>query len=298
MKNVVVIYHKDCADGLTSAAQFYNFFGRDAIYIGGVYGEEPPCLKDNIVYLVDFSYPAEVMKRICKEAICVIVLDHHAHRLEELSQLKITNLNTAFSSTFNSGCFLAQTFLRRLSDTYIKEPPLLQYIEDRDLWKFELADTKSIMAAVYSYPQTIVSYVNLLNMPIEILKREGKILRRVIDKDVEYYSKKAQLISFEEFTVPIVNCPESLASEVGNQLAELHPFAMTYSDSKGERRFSLRSKTHDVSAIARKHGGGGHKFAAGFKIKLECCPVCGKALLQPIPGLEVCTETCTFKRAY
>ncbi len=49
-------------------------------------------------------------------------------------------------------------------------------------------------------------------------------------------------------------------------------FAATYYDKHNFRCFSLRSHSSggaDVSQIATQYGGGGHKNAAGFTVKLD-----------------------------
>ena len=56
--------------------------------------------------------------------------------------------------------------------------------------------------------------------------------------------------------------------EVASKLAETNPFGLSwYKREDGKIVHSLRSKSDgvDVSAIAYKHGGGGHPHAAGFE---------------------------------
>jgi nanoRNase/pAp phosphatase (c-di-AMP/oligoRNAs hydrolase) len=59
-----------------------------------------------------------------------------------------------------------------------------------------------------------------------------------------------------------------LFSEIAGELAEDSPFGACYFDRHdGKRQWSLRSRDGgvDVSEIAKAHGGGGHKNAAGFE---------------------------------
>ncbi len=63
------------------------------------------------------------------------------------------------------------------------------------------------------------------------------------------------------------------SSEVGEELLKRFkkaPFSISYYDrADGQRHWSLRSRPDfDVSVLARKHGGGGHKQAAGFETPL------------------------------
>ncbi len=69
------------------------------------------------------------------------------------------------------------------------------------------------------------------------------------------------------YTVPIVNAPSSIGSELLNQLSAGFPFAAAYEDKPGHRSWQLRSggdKAVDVSEIAALFGGGGHQRASGF----------------------------------
>ncbi len=71
------------------------------------------------------------------------------------------------------------------------------------------------------------------------------------------------------YTVPMVNAT-LLFSEIGHELCKRYsesPFAASYFIRKdGKIQYSLRSiGNFDVSAVAKEHGGGGHKNAAGFE---------------------------------
>jgi nanoRNase/pAp phosphatase (c-di-AMP/oligoRNAs hydrolase) len=69
------------------------------------------------------------------------------------------------------------------------------------------------------------------------------------------------------------------SSDAGNLMATEYEqgkmFAATYIDGPKGRIFSLRSTKDgmDVSKIAERFGGGGHKNAAGFTIQVEHHPI-------------------------
>ena len=69
----------------------------------------------------------------------------------------------------------------------------------------------------------------------------------------------------------MVNCPGAIASDLLGLLAKGCPFAAGYQDVGTKRNWSLRSTDEgvDVSKIAEKLGGGGHRNAAGFSITLD-----------------------------
>lgn len=70
--------------------------------------------------------------------------------------------------------------------------------------------------------------------------------------------------------VPCANLPYVYASDAAGLMAEGAPFAATYyQDADGAFVFSLRSRGEggaDVSEVAARYGGGGHKHAAGFRV--------------------------------
>ena len=61
-------------------------------------------------------------------------------------------------------------------------------------------------------------------------------------------------------------------SEIGNELCRVYPdapFSATYCDRKGVRSWSLRSVgDFDVSEVARRYNGGGHRNSAGFATEI------------------------------
>ena len=69
--------------------------------------------------------------------------------------------------------------------------------------------------------------------------------------------------------VPAVNVHHKLSSEAAGALAAGKPFAACYHLAGEYLNFSLRSDAAgaDVAKIAFKYGGGGHKHAAGFRLK-------------------------------
>lgn len=268
MSKPIVIYHKGCIDGVAAAWCFWRLFGNNLEYFPGVYQEAPPDVSGRVVYLVDFSYKRAVVEELCKTAEKVFLIDHHKSALEDLEGISAPNFYSASDLGF-SGCMLAWRYLNG-EDL----PPLfLEYIEDRDLWKFKLPDCKSIMMALFSYPITFETFDDLYKMSttdfLRKMTAEGTAILRKYDLDLETAIKATKrIVIFEGYQVPIANLNGLFASDAGNQMAVDYPFSVTYYDSELHRNFSLRSLEigADVSVIAATYGGGGHKHAAGFKV--------------------------------
>jgi oligoribonuclease NrnB/cAMP/cGMP phosphodiesterase (DHH superfamily) len=276
----IVIYHKNCADGVAAAWCFWNKFKDSMEYYEGVYGNTTPDITDRDVYLVDFSYKRDVVETICKFANNVILIDHHISALEDLWDLpaKYDNFSLANSTKKHSGARLAWDYVKSITKHDEVRPRLLNHVEDRDLWKFELQYTREIMMAVFSYPLTIEMFDELQKYDIQDLIAEGRTLLRKQKQDIDLLIKTTERsMEIGDVLVKAYNVNYFFASDLGDIQSVDQPFIATYYDTKNSRVFSLRSKDtgFDVSKIAAIYGGGGHRNAAGFKVDrshpLACC---------------------------
>jgi oligoribonuclease NrnB/cAMP/cGMP phosphodiesterase (DHH superfamily) len=105
---------------------------------------------------------------------------------------------------------------------------------------------------------------------VDQLAAEGETCERLYTQLVDNICKKPWKMKIAGHEVPVVNT--SIAwSEVGDTLVKKNPdalFVASFTQFEDQIMFSLRSRSEfDVSEIAKKYGGGGHKNAAGFKVK-------------------------------
>jgi uncharacterized protein len=303
----LVIYHANCWDGFCAAWVARKALGEiDAV--PAHYGTDPPDVRGRTVYLLDFAYKRPVMRRLLSQARWLVVLDHHKTAEAELSglvdefiqrpDLIATDLAANpggcelpliwFDMT-KSGGRLAWEYFNRSPDlhnpadlTMQPAPWLVDYTEDRDLWRHALPESENINAALRSYPLDFELWDEFHNSvgQREMFKREGAAIRRAERAIVDTHVRNARVVSFslltggpsaaEDLQVPVVNATV-LFSEIAGELAKGQPFAACYFDRQdGLRQWSLRSDEDgaDVSEIAKAHGGGGHKHAAGFEQRL------------------------------
>ena len=151
-------------------------------------------------------------------------------------------------------------------------PPLINHIEDRDLWLFKLEGTREIMADLFSYPQDFATWDRLFADEINWIRLDGVAINRQHQKtvtDLVSITKRRMLIGGHD--VPVANLPHMFASDAGQLMAEGELFAGSYFDTPDGRTFSLRSTDAgmDVSEIAKQYGGGGHRNAAGFRVSFN-----------------------------
>jgi oligoribonuclease NrnB/cAMP/cGMP phosphodiesterase (DHH superfamily) len=267
----IVIYHKGCADGIGAAWCFWSVYGDSMEYIEGVYQTPPPDVTGRDVYLLDFSYKRNVVADMCMFANKVTLIDHHITALEDLWDLSLNykNFDLANSSTKHSGARLAWDYVLSKNNLLRERPKLIDYIEDRDLWKFKLPNTREIMMSVFSYPLSIEQLDVLMTFPIQQFINEGQVLVRKQNRDIKELIKTTERsMTLDGHLVKVYNVNYFFASDLGSLATLNEPFVATYFDTKDYRVFSLRSSATglDVSEIARKYGGGGHREAAGFRV--------------------------------
>ena len=87
----LVIYHGNCADGLSAAWCFWRKYGNSASYVAGVYQQAPPDVRGRDVFLVDFSYERAVVERMLTDANSVCLIDHHKTAIADLRPLFMTD---------------------------------------------------------------------------------------------------------------------------------------------------------------------------------------------------------------
>ena len=150
-------------------------------------------------------------------------------------------------------------------------PPLLLHIEDRDLWRFALQNTRQIQANVFSFPYDFQVWDALMAAAPAALAAEGEAIERKHFKDIrELLGVTTREMVIGGHRVPVANLPYTMSSDAGHELAKGRPFAACYWDTPEGRVFSLRSNDGvDVSEVAKQYGGGGHRNAAGFRVSFS-----------------------------
>jgi oligoribonuclease NrnB/cAMP/cGMP phosphodiesterase (DHH superfamily) len=262
------IYHGLCADGFTAAWVVWKCFGDGKVdFHAASHGDPPPEVEGRDVYLVDFSYPRPIMEEMIRRTRKLTVIDHHITAAQELEGL-IRN-DGVVDGVFDmdkAGCLLTWEWFFK-----DREPQqVLLTVNDRDLWKFELPWTREIFLALTSYPYEFAIWDTLMEADrFESLRQDGVALERKQQKDIaEIVSAGRHLITLAGHSVPACNVPPIWASDAGNIMAQGHPFAACFWIDGDKIAFSLRSAPEglDVSEVAKRFGGGGHRHAAGFKL--------------------------------
>jgi oligoribonuclease NrnB/cAMP/cGMP phosphodiesterase (DHH superfamily) len=267
--DIIVFYHKNCKDGLASAWVAWKKFKNKAEYIALNY--QTPFdhkIKGKKVYFLDVCPNRKILEKLKKDNCEIVIIDHH------LSVKK--NLDLA-----SPGSFIIRLNMRRsaavLTWKYFfpekKIPKILLYIEDIDLWNFKKRFSREIVTSI-SLSDFDPKEWNRLASDIEDNKKRkkyiliGKEIVKREDKMIKEIVQKAKKIKMGKIKTLVANS-SILISEIGDALIkQLPPMAIIWFEAGDFKRISLRSNGKvDVSKIAEKYGGGGHKRAAGFAIK-------------------------------
>ena len=264
----LIIYHGHCYDGFTAAWVAWKYFNEyedklEVDFHAAEYQSEPPNVKEKDVFIVDFSYPRKTLKAMHLEANTLLVLDHHKSAKADLE-----GLDYAIFDMEQSGCGLTWNWFFAGKS----RPKMLDRIEDHDLWRFKFDDTKAAQAYAGTVPMTFHDWDTLMDDEcfFNYLEKGEAVL-----KYIAMYGKKCienmKMEQIANFVVPTMNMPYMNCSEHLHALLERDfegAFVVSYfRQGDGTWKFSLRSKgDFDVSEIAKRFGGGGHRNSAGFTV--------------------------------
>ncbi len=292
--HTVVIYHAECADGMAAAWATWKALGDDGVaYVPRGYADEQELASLPIdvslvrkVIFVDFSWRRKALIALCNIGIEVIVLDHHKTAKADLEGLDgYPYPDTEPDSTVFISCTfdMARCGARLAWDTFHPgelPPRLVDYVEDRDLWRWMLPYSKEVSAFIRTFALSLADYDRAHRMlesqvgwTTALITGERVLaMQRIMTSalaDIAFWS------TVDGHTVPVANVPQAtlLQSEVCEELLRRNaqaPFSAAFVMLGGEKRWSLRSRpksdgsVFDVSALCKKFGGGGHTQAAGY----------------------------------
>lgn len=275
MKEKVFCYfHSDDNDGWASSAVVLKKYPT-AAFCGYNYEPKLPILAKgyDIVFMVDCSCSVEEMKYLMENNKKFIWIDHHAKKIWDT--LKVMNPDgLRDTDNKNSACVLTWKYLYQKK----KIPDVLLYIEDQDIWKFTLLNSREInMAMNIDCKDNRMYLERLLNdeiftFNILTLYNNGTAYLRVEKNQIDFLLKTVKVIDFYGYKTGVINSPIH-TSFIGNRLLTENQniqVALIWYCFGDYVMCSLRSRGDvNVSDIAMKYGGGGHKPASGFRIKKD-----------------------------
>ena len=312
---VTIYYHADCLDGFAAAYAAWRRFGEAAHYRPMHHGDS--WLADDVagrqVFILDFSFPPAILEAMAAQATRVVQLDHHVSaRRDWLAVLNTNEGATCYNAPDRplTVVFDLEKSGTRLAWEHFQPdeplPRLLACIEDQDLWRFTLDETRPLCRALRMEPFSFATWDALVRTCEDAdspayrqLLVGGEAIERQLQAEVRRLAEGGlpcparlrgepidalQAVrhglpvitdgeqSWQAVTGLAANANMVFASELGNLLAERSSsFGLTWQlTADGLAKVSLRSKgDFDVSVIATRYGGGGHRNAAGFRLPAQ-----------------------------
>ena len=276
--NPLVIYHGHCADGFAAALAAWLFFEGRGEYLGLGHGKvqqvsELPPLEGRPVYILDFSFSAEILQGIDDVASKLVMLDHHKSAADKLGTFQCRCGIVHFDMT-QSGAKLAWRFFQ--GDQPM--PDLVRFVEDRDIWVWQYPESAAFLAALDMEPFEFPRWAEIAAFSAEqsaAFRERGGAMNEKFMSLCHDIARNAAPITFNGEAGLMVNCPGAFSSEVGDLLStQSGTFALLWNCSKDSIvKGSLRSvRSYNVIPLAESMGGGGHAQACGFKMGIERLP--------------------------
>ena len=266
--DALILFHAECDDGFGAAYAAWLSLGDGAEYQPVTYGDRIASdrLTGRQIYILDFSFPPDVLGDMAQHAAKIVLLDHHKSAAEQWTQIE-PGLNVELHFDMDrSGAQMAWDYFHAGR----ARPPLIDHIGDRDLWRFALADTKAFCAGLSLIPTSFESW-QVANANPGVLIAKGhtvlEVLQRQIDSALRKELRPVTLCGYHGLATNAINN----TSEIGNAIAKRSgTFSLTFFIKGDEVICSLRSiAPFDVSTIASHYGGGGHAQASGFAVPIE-----------------------------
>lgn len=281
-------YHDD-ADGICS-----GFWVASSVIVNDKYMDEPEFYdvnyrkkfpieiirKNEQIYIVDFSISPEEMRELLKVTENVTWIDHHKTAIQQYEDFEYNIRGLRYDGI--AACMLAYCYLKHMTNrgegairpfdiSMVNDAPLFtKLIADSDVFDFKYGDdTKCFFTAFCSYNFHPLSekwglFSNNGGYERKMIE-EGRIMKIYETAWAKDYLKLGFDTIFEGYKCFAVNLGYS-GIEFFDSIPEgLHDIFISFAFDGIQHVVSMYSKTADVSVIAKKYGGGGHKMAAGFQ---------------------------------
>ena len=275
----LVIYHgRNCPDGFAAALAAWRYYEGKAEFLGLDHGEiksvaDLPALEGRAVYILDFSFAADLLRAIEERAAQLVMLDHHKSAAEKLTGFSCRCGVVHFDMN-KSGARLAWEFF------YPEQavPDLVRFVEDRDIWVWQYPESPGFLAALdmenfeFERWQAIATFSS---SEMASFVARGQAMDEKFTKLATLIAEGAQALTMNGVPGLMVNAPGVFHSLVGETLSrQSGTFALMWAiDKTGVVKAGLRSQRgFDCIPLAESMGGGGHAQACGFKMGAERLP--------------------------
>jgi len=275
----LVIYHgRKCPDGFAAALAAWLFYGGRAEFLPLDHGDIQsvdalPALTGRAVYILDFSFSADILRGIEERAAKLVMLDHHKSAAEKLTGFGC-RCGVVHFDMDKSGARLAWEFFH----PGVPLPGLVRFVEDRDIWVWQYPESAGFLAALDMEPLDFARWAEIAAFSpdqLSVFMARGQAMDEKFSKLAADIAEGAQPVTFNGQSGLMLNAPGVFHSLIGNMLSEKSgTFALMWHVGKsGGVKIGLRSqRSFNCIPLAESMGGGGHAQACGFKMGIERLP--------------------------
>ena len=220
--------------------------------------------KNEQLWIVDFSFKPEIMERVLEKTKDITWIDHHKTADEYKYSQKLEGLRITEDKKF-AGCELTWMYVH----PKLPIPRAVQLTGDRDKWAWKFKkETANFCQGIklYSHQPSDVIWFDLLNNGnnLQNVIRNGNtciLFRDNFCKDyADSYGFETKFEGYKCFAIGLY----MFGSETFGERFKEYDICLSFEYDGKNYIIGLYSETIDVSKIAKKYGGGGHKGASGF----------------------------------
>lgn len=279
----LVIYHKADWDGIFSREICKKHFGENADYLGWDYGDPVPAVgPDRDVVMVDISVDGLMSHPR------LTWIDHHKSAIEKFGCGKGIQIDGVAACRLAWQYFFGSTprpTKQDFVDRRVVEPYAVQLAGEYDIWDKRNPDADTFQHAMRGQPLTDHIWHELLRTDIEetlqiqhsqimtqALMPLGRALIYSADEANASLARDASFeLQWEGLRFLAINKPRGNSRTFAAVVGPTHDALLTFYWQRHKWRVSLYHTPHrtdiDLSKIAVKYGGGGHRGACGFEGK-------------------------------
>jgi oligoribonuclease NrnB/cAMP/cGMP phosphodiesterase (DHH superfamily) len=292
-KPITVIYHRADFDGLFCREIARKFLGNQAEYIGWDYGDAKiPMTLEGTVYILDLS--PECLGGDTYDSSRLIWIDHHktaiekfpanipGYRIDGVAACRLAWQWFALRAATPDPEQFALPDKQHFYDRQVQEPPAVRLAGEYDIWDKRDPRADTFQLGLRSVAPECLSWARLLSaealpaqLYIDALLSNGRLLQDYVNqRDAAIVGALGFVIEFEGLKFLALNSSTkgSLQFAAKDVPETGHDALLKFNFLPGQQwDVSLYHAKHrtdlDLSQIAGKHGGGGHRGACGFRTK-------------------------------
>ena len=176
-----------------------------------------PGLAGRVVYILDFSFSADILRGIEERAAKLVMLDHHKSAAEKLTGFAC-RCGVVHFDMDKCGARLAWEFFHPATPL----PDLVRYIEDRDIWVWRHPESPAFLAALDMEPHDFARWAAIAAFSPEqvaAFMARGQAMDEKFSKLAAGIAENAQPVTFNGQHGLMVNAPGVFHSLVGDLLS-------------------------------------------------------------------------------